>query len=421
MSMRDDFEGIVSDWLDDKAGRGAPDYADEILARTSETRQRPAWSSLERWLPMQSTLRFAPVPRLGWVLLIALAVVAAIGIAVLAAGSRSTHVPPPFGPARNGAILYAGIDHDIYALDPVTGVTTALITGSAGDHSPLLSPDGRKVLFLRDTDDVPATLGPDPMVMVANADGSGVRPLTGALAGFTEAAWSHDGSKVAVVSTGARSHPALRVLTVDGSSEPVVIDTHDRTGITYVSFRPGDRELTFRGSNSDGDRLSIVAADGSDYWSFLATEGDGASLSPDGTKLAFQVWDGTLGTIHVVDVDTEIDSVPALDPPSDARLVDDKPTWSPDGTQLLFVRYAVGSNNHLVVAPAAGGARVQIGPAMPNCGCAVSAEFSPDGSKVLAHYSADGSTWLLDPTGATAGTQLSATIAETATWQRKAP
>lgn len=422
MSARRDFDGFLSDWLDDKAGRGAPDYADEILARTSATRQRPGWSSLKRWLPMQSTLRLAPVPRLGMIVLIALTIVAAVGIAVLAVGSRSPRVPPPFGPARNGAIMYAGTDNDLYALDPVSGVATALVAGSAGDHRPIMSPDGTRLLFLRDTTTPDLTNGLATMVMVAKADGSAIRPLTGALAGLTEAAWSHDGSKVAVVSDGARSHPGLQVFTVDGSKPPVVISTHDRTGIAYVSFRPGDRELTLRGSSSVGDTLIIVAADGSDYWPFLAnTQGDGASLSPDGTKIAFQVWDGTVGTIHVVDVDTEIDSVPALDPPSDTSLIDDKPTWSPDGTKLLFVRYTAGADNHLVVAPAAGGPRVQIGPAMPNCACPVSAEFSPDGTQVLAHYGADGSTWLLDPTGATAGTQLSSTIADVATWQRTAP
>ena len=47
-------------WLDDQAGRGAPDYLGEILVVTGKTRQHPAWSSLERWLPMQTTLRFAP-------------------------------------------------------------------------------------------------------------------------------------------------------------------------------------------------------------------------------------------------------------------------------------------------------------------------------------------------------------------------
>lgn len=415
MSTRDGFDGFLSDWLDDKAGRGAPDYVDEILVLTTRTRQRPAWSSLERWLPVQTTLRFAPVPRLGWVLLISLAIAAAVGIAILAVGSRSPHVPPPFGPARNGEILYGGTDYDIHALDPVTGVTTTVVTGASGDHRPVLSPDGLKLLFLRDTD-----TASQPMIMVANADGSDVRPLTGAIAHFGSAAWSHDGSTVLVADDNAEG-PSLKVFTVDETRPPLTIDTEGMTAL-YAAYLPGDREITFRGSRPDGDGLYAVGSDGRGLRTILPPgQGDGASLSPDGTKIAYQVWDGSRGTVHVVDVETGVDTVPALDPPSDAALIDDKPTWSPDGTRLLFVRYARGWNNHLVVAPVAGGPRVQIGPAMPNCGCPVSAEFSPDGTRVLAHYGADGSTWLLDPTGASAGTKLSSTIADAASWQRTAP
>ncbi|HVQ21973.1 MAG TPA: hypothetical protein VMT36_01755, partial [Candidatus Saccharimonadia bacterium] len=119
--------------------------------------------------------------------------------------------------------------------------------------------------------------------------------------------------------------------------------------------------------------------------------------------------------------DTGVDSVPALDPPADAAMGDDYPRWSPDGTGLLFIRYHFGTDNHLTVAPVAGGAAVEIGPAMPNCACGYLAAFSPDGSEVLAHFDADGSTWLLDPTGATPGKQLSPAIDQAATWQRLAP
>ena len=125
--------------------------------------------------------------------------------------------------------------------------------------------------------------------------------------------------------------------------------------------------------------------------------------------------------IHIVDVETGLDSIPAFVPPSDAAMVDDTPTWAPDSKRLLFIRYVGGADNHLVVASATGGPRVQIGPAMPNNATGGEYQFSPDGSKVLAHYNSDGSTWLLDPTGTTPGTQLSSSISQAATWQRRAP
>ena len=86
MTLNDGFERTVSDWLDEQAGRGAPDYLDETLARTTRTRQRPAWSSLERWLPVDMTtnLRLAARPTLGRALLLGavLALVIALGAAV---------------------------------------------------------------------------------------------------------------------------------------------------------------------------------------------------------------------------------------------------------------------------------------------------------------------------------------------------
>ena len=172
--------GPSRDWLDEQAGHGVPGYLDEVLARTTRTRQRPAWSSLERWLPMQTTLRFAPVPRVAW-LLVVIALLAALGVAVLCAGSRTRKLPPPFGPARNGAILYGATDNDIYRLDPVSGAATALIAGSTSDSAPRLSPDGTRLLFLRDATPDPATDGKIATIMVASADGTSVRPLTGRL------------------------------------------------------------------------------------------------------------------------------------------------------------------------------------------------------------------------------------------------
>jgi Tol biopolymer transport system component len=417
MNVHDGFDRTVSAWLDEQAGHGMPDYLDQVLSATTRSRQRPWWSSLERWLPMQTTLRLSPVPRVAW-LLVVLGLLVAFAVAAVAIGSRYRQPAPPFGLARNGAILYAGSNDDIYRLDPVTGASAALVTGSSHDHLPWLSPDGTKFLFIRDVTD-PLSGGSGQMIMVANDDGSDVRSLTEALARFGMAGWSHDGSTV-VVASDLDSGPALQLFKVDGLSQPVLIDLQGMTAL-YVAFRPGDQELTFRGSRPDGDGLYAVRADGTGLRTILPPgQGDGASLSPDGTKIAYQTWDGTLGTIHIVDVETGVDSVPGLEPPSDAGLIDGEPAWSPDGTRLVFVRYAVGSVNQLAVASVKGGQRVEIGPSMPNCSCPVSAEFSPDGSTVLAHYGADGSTWMLDPSGSTPSKRL-LTIGETASWQRLAP
>ena len=90
MTLNDGFDRTVSDWLDEQAGHGMPGYLDEALARTTRTRQRPAWSSLERWLPVDLTAqpRFLARPTLGKALLVGAVLVALIGIAIIAVGSR---------------------------------------------------------------------------------------------------------------------------------------------------------------------------------------------------------------------------------------------------------------------------------------------------------------------------------------------
>ena len=128
MTRNERFDRTVSDWLDDEAGHRVPDYLGEVLARTTRTRQRPAWSSLERWLPMQTTLRLAPVPRIAWLLVVARASSLALGAAALVDRLAPRDSRRRSGSARNGAILY--------------GATTATSTRSirsAAHRRPLIA------------------------------------------------------------------------------------------------------------------------------------------------------------------------------------------------------------------------------------------------------------------------------------------
>jgi Tol biopolymer transport system component len=417
MTLNDGFDRTVSEWLDDEAGRGAPDYLDEVLTRTARTGQRPAWSSLERLLPVQMTLRFAPVPRFAW-LLVAIALLAALGAAVLLAGSRTRELPQPFGPARNGAILYGATDNDIYRLDPVSGAATAVIAGSTSDSVPRLSPDGTQLLFLRDAAPNAATGGKTATIMVAAADGTSVRPLTGKLDSIQDVAWSHDGARVAV-SADIAGTSTLELFTVAGQSQPLVIDSGG-TEMNVLAFRPGDREVTFLWVKDGVNGLYAVGVDGRGLRTIVPRDVESAVLSPDGTKIAYTLWDGSIGTVHVADVATGRDTIPALNPPSGGGVIDEVSGWSPDGSRLMFGRYHGSSTVHLAVVPSSGGRVVEIGPGRTTT-VTDYAQFSPDGTSVLAYYGIDKSTWLLDPTGTIPDRMLESTIAERAAWERLAP
>ena len=133
------------------------------------------------------------------------------------------------------------------------------------------------------------------------------------------------------------------------------------------------------------------------------------------------MWTG-YGVIHVVNVDSGQDSIPALDPAPTIVVFDESPVWSPDSKELLFDRYTAPTGTYQVaIAPAAGGHVVQMGPAMSTNTGGAGAQFSPDGTKVIAYYYADKSTWMLDPSGLTPPQKLSSTMDDISTWQRLAP
>ena len=78
-------------------------------------------------------------------------------------------MPQPFGRAANGLVAYAAAG-DIYTVDPVTGVSTAIITGPETDVNPRWSRDGTHIAFERKA---VGDSGPG-LVYVARADGSDV-------------------------------------------------------------------------------------------------------------------------------------------------------------------------------------------------------------------------------------------------------
>jgi len=415
MTLNDGFDRTVAGWLDEQAGRGAPSYLDEVLARTVRTRQRPAWSSLERWLPMQTTLRFVPVPRAAW-LLVVLALLVTLGAAAVWIGSQQREGLPPFGPAANGAIIYGASDGDIYTLDLATGASTPLVDDSTADRSPFFSRDGSMFVFARSG----ACCGLMEITL-ANVDGTVIRSLTSP--NFpTWADWSPDGTRLAVIGASASTFSIVTV--ADGEAVEIELGlTADR-----VFWRPGGRELVFHsvpGKGVETFGLYVVRADGSGLRPILPPEAKGAqyaepALSPDGTQVVYTVWDGdTLdgGHLYVVDVDSEESQLLSFEnrPNSES---DYFARWSPDGRQIVFNRGTAQVAYHVSVASAGGGAVVNIGPELDWAAGAIAA-FSPDGSKVIAQYS-NGQTWLFDVDGGP-GQRLDIAATDLLTWQRVAP
>ena len=409
MNRHEGFDRTIASWLDVEAGRGAPGYLDEVLARTSQIRQRPAWSSPERWLPVQLTARFVPVPRVAWLLVI-LALVVAIGFALLTIGAPKSR-PLPFGPAANGSIVYGTAAGDIIAFDPAARTSTAIIVGATNDETPDFSPDGSRFVFARETPDRNRW-----QLMVADADGSDIRPLTGPILPAWNA-WSPDSTRVAVVNT-ASAVDTLSIISLDGTETEVL--PLDGLAPDRVQWR-SPTELVFLGRKGVTHGLYTISTDGSTPRELLpATTVDTdwlqPVLSPDGTRLVYTKWVVDGPVIHVHDLATGKDVVPVYDGTAEG---DGWPTWSPDGTKLLFSRWD-GKENRLAVGPVGGGHVVTMGPGFPDFTDGAVGVFSPDGTLIVARYGFDPeATWLLDPAGG-AGERVLTGVSGSVSWQRTA-
>lgn len=359
------------------------------------------------------TRRLAPAPRYAWLVVI-LALLVALGAVILAVGSLPRNANP-FGLARNGIVVYGGSDGDIYARDPLTGESTAVVTGPEIDLAPVFSRDGSRFVFAREADTDRRHL-----VMVANADGNGVRALTDPLSHLSSYTWSPDGSRLAVVSD-MDGWPSLWTLAMDGTTQVLV---GPEVTAEFVQWRPDGGELIFRGVTSgpagSTSGLYTVRADGTGTGPVAVvgpTAGDGhgqnPALSPDGTKVIYTQWEP--GRLWVVDLDTGKLKQLLFQPYVES---DYYAEWSPDGSQIVFNRGRAQEEYHLAVGPADGGQVIDVGPKMPWDAAAV-AVFSPDGSKVIARYS-NGSTRIF---GITDGSEelLPPTNEFLASWQRRAP
>jgi hypothetical protein len=351
--------------------------------------------------------------------------VALIGLALIAVGSRNPRVPAPFGLAANGQIAYWA-DGDIMVADPDGTHAHAIISGPSDDGVAGYTRDGTQLLFLRTVSPLEATL------MIAAADGSGVRsvlkePLTDA-SWFD---WSPDSRSLAVVHAvdGVRvlsivdiEHGTIRTLDVNG----LVVDY-------WVAWLPGTpSKLLFGSRTGSGDSqqagiYSIQTDRGLPTVIAPVVTGpaeyNGVDLAPDGRTLTYWRWESATlpGRIHQLDIATKGDRELRFDPSAygESGLL-----HSPDGSQVLLSRNerSGATRGQFMIAPAdASRPGILIGrrfdtdnDPVPGYG------FSPDGKTVFVTYPGEAPQFFDSATGAPrAGPWTKA--AECCSWQRLAP
>jgi Tol biopolymer transport system component len=393
MTSNERIERSVSVWLREDAAFRVPDHLDEVLAATRETRQRPAWSSLERWLPVDTTFRprLFTTPRAGRLVMVAALILLVLAIAILAAGSYQQRLPEPFGLARNG-VFVSSRDGELYLVDPTTADARMLEVGEGFDFSPIFSRDGTQMLFLRS--DGPLTEPAILTLYVANPDGSEARALTPPTKSLDWFDWSPDGKRIAYVASGQ-----LWVTDVT-SAEPARLKGAGRAH--FPTWLPPDgNEIVFRGETRS-PAIFAIPADGTGNRRALSTtpannefDYQSIAVSPDGKHVTFTRWDSTkdpwVPGVFALDVATGAETrFPSLAGTGQRGAA----PYSPDGRSVAYARVYPEGAFELVVANADGsGDERVIGPKKPGPtdGSSIPASwaFTPDGLALIVRYGDD--------------------------------
>ena len=432
------FEQDLPMLLDELYVTGTPDYRDDLVRRIAATRQRPAWTFPERWLPMEISTQAVPTARMPWRALGVLTLIAVLIAASIAVYIGSRPRPPdPFGLAANGQLAYAE-GGDVFVRDDPTAPPRAIISGPEDETYALHSPLGDRLAVFRAVD------GGEEL-WVADADGSDLVRLGGPYMNGTWVEWSPDQSTIAI-SYDRQGIPAIDLVATDGSGARRLTDFPAMN----PTFRPPDgAQLLFRGQQQPpGWALYLLDVEGGEPVR-LAIEGDGiegggydlqrVAWSPTGDRIAYEslvaLPDSQLATpglrIHTASIgpDGEVSDLKRLefDPRADDELY---PTFTPDGTQLIYQqRYGwtppapetgIPTVDTLMIGPAGGDGPAQSLGVVSEPGNGFNAAVAPDGTSVIVHLFAEGEDWLVDTVARTA-TRLESASVNGVSWQRRTP
>jgi Tol biopolymer transport system component len=421
------FEQELPDILTAIAAPRVPDDIDDLLAQATATRQRPRWTFLERWLPMGAIARRSTfVPAVPWrPILVAALLIALVAAALLIAGSQR-RVPPPFGPARNGAIVYDDAG-DIAGRDSLDGVSRTLVGGPGDDFAAGFTRDGTHLVFLRRAAGSDGSADEKIQLFIAESDGTNPRPLTGDLVAPEWFDWAPDDQRLVMQAGGSQFGEHLYLFDLNSGEGPQKLELGRPMTTTIPNFLgPTGAEVVFRGvaSTEDGIQSGIFAVrpDGSGLRAVSPTDGnrdDGYMFpqpSPDGRFITYSVWveEAQQVRIHLLDMATG----------EDRSILSEKSqgwaTFSPDSRQIVFERYA-GNTQQIVVQPVDGNSpAIAMGPAYP-ADDDVGGWFSPDGRSVVIKDATRKESRLIDAATGGDGVVLDWAADGFTAWQRLAP
>ncbi|HML17568.1 MAG TPA: S9 family peptidase [Bryobacteraceae bacterium] len=243
-----------------------------------------------------------------------------------------------------------------------------------------LSPDGKTFAMTR-----------NGQIVLMPSEGGWLQTLTSTAGGKSGLSWSPDGRTIAFANQGhiwvvSASGGAPRRLTdaAPGPGDPR--QASDR----QPQFSPKGRWILFETGRRGHNNLMVTSEDGmvSDYLTAANADEEGASWSPDGTRIAYteRTTEHFSGKLNVVKFDAAKgqaagDPVTLYTAPTDrgGGWSIPKAHWSPDGKSLAVILQDSGWNNVYLI-PSAGGAPKALTHGEWEDS---NPEFSPDGKSLV--------------------------------------
>jgi Tol biopolymer transport system component len=286
------------------------------------------------------------------------------GMVLAAQASASRHT------AANGLILFqahVGSYNQLFTIKPdgsgLKQVTKIPFSGDTdGAEQADWSPDGQTIAF-----DAPSGNGGGIFInlFTVKPDGSGLAELPLAVKGFNGApSYSPDGTKIAFDQDAGPSHPSVHGIFVANAegSDPRRLVTGFATPDAYdtnTDWSPDGTRISFTRVKNDSEAaIFVVRADGSGLkrltpWSLDAANAD---WSPDGSKLLFhsyyELQPGKSPNLFTIRPDGGKMTPLTHFTGGDTQALG--PSWSPDGTKIVWHK-VTPKLNELFVMDAHGG------------------------------------------------------------------
>jgi Tol biopolymer transport system component len=257
--------------------------------------------------------------------------------------------------------------------------------GAEGDSTPVVSPDGSTLAFVRkrsaDSGDI----------FLCDLKGKGVRRLTFDDHGIRGVAWTANGQDVVYGAGLAGGSELWRVPAYGGSphmytgsgrnaSFPAIAAAGNRLAYTDSPSVTSIWRAKLGGGEDDVDEQEVIRSTGRDSW---------PSYSPDGKQIAYVSDDSGTEEVWICDADgRNRRMVSHFNGPRVRR-----PRWSPDGKTLLVSSDEQGQGLYTVAADGKGPARPVVRPA-------ANGSWSRDGKWV--YFDNNAQIWRIPPAGGSA-------------------